>query len=414
LPTGPEAIIFDHSVLLGSSCNPQIDNELRDLLWQLKDMEFALTVFTTHPQDIQRGLESKGFPRADLVLNQEDVGVKKGSPRWVQLAAHRLGVQAWQMAYIGDDERDWRSAINGAVCYLQAAWAGTLPDRLSSLVVRRPAEVFIYLSHYLLTPPRWTYSLDVPEYGLCVRSLLPGPARLPATRPPSFTLRQVFSQDLDANIGGASARDLLMLHALSSLYLEGLIVPRSIFAVYPSHTPGQISPRLESYLGPAASLFGAFFKPDLLVRAVEVVDTSEERGQGRHGNVSFAVQTNSVHVNPNERDLLEKGNRNVVVFDDFTTTGMSLEWARNLLYTAGARKVILMTIGKWGRTPFGRTHRLHLPRPTETIHPYELHTYDSDRTFSVKYLDMRRDDNAEVIIRTSFEHRKNGSNFPLD
>jgi hypothetical protein len=413
LPTGLEAVIFDHSVLLKSGYDSQLDDELRDLLSQLVDLGFALVVFSSNAYDIQEKLLDKGFPPADLVLFERDVGAKKGSPRWVVEAARHLEVQAWQMVYVGDDDRDWKSAINGAVCYLQAAWAGSLPDRLTSLVVRRPDDVFKYLTHYLMTPPRWTYSLDVAKYGLHMRSLLPGHVQLPATHPPWFTLKRVFTHDLSVDLGGASARDLLMLHALSSLYLEGLIEPRSIFAVYPSHTPGEVSPRLESYLNPAASLFGARFMKDLLVREVEVVDTSVERGKKHYDRVTFSVQTNSVRVNPDRSGLFEGGYRNVVVFDDFTTTGMSLEWARNLLYAAGANMVILMTIGKWGRSSFGQTHRLHTPRDGVAIDPYALDTY-SDEDFAIKPLDMNRDEKAEMVIRTSFEHRKNGSSYPLE
>ncbi|MFJ9847653.1 hypothetical protein ACIRYZ_46025, partial [Kitasatospora sp. NPDC101155] len=51
--------------------------------------------------------------------------------------------------------------------------------------------------------------------------------------------------------------------------------------------------------------------------------------------------------------------------DDFTTAGMSLEWARILLTKAGAAQVIGLTIGKY-RKP----HTFYIPRPGVVIDPY--------------------------------------------
>jgi len=38
-----------------------------------------------------------------------------------------------------------------------------------------------------------------------------------------------------------------------------------------------------------------------------------------------------------------------LVVDDFTTGGLTFEWARNILYAAGANDVIGVAIGKFGR-----------------------------------------------------------------
>ena len=142
----------------------------------------------------------------------------------------------------------------------------------------------------------------------------------------------------------------------------------------------------------------------------EAIDTSRERGaarrENRPANVSFLDQANTVHINQARRKVLSRDNRNVVVFDDFTTTGMSLEWARNLLYSAGAGRVVIMTIGKYGRTPCGKSHRVHLLCPGAAIRPYEPAEYDVESLFNDSFEAMQESKAAESIVRTSFERLK--------
>lgn len=59
----------------------------------------------------------------------------------------------------------------------------------------------------------------------------------------------------------------------------------------------------------------------------------------------------------------------VIVFDDFTTTGSSLEWARNLFVAAGARQVIALTIGK-----YSSRYATYDPNPGVSIDPFVLST----------------------------------------
>jgi hypothetical protein len=62
--------------------------------------------------------------------------------------------------------------------------------------------------------------------------------------------------------------------------------------------------------------------------------------------VTIATQARTVHVGERYRDKLT--GKTVVVFDDFTTHGMSLEWARLLLTAAGVGRIVMLTVGKYG------------------------------------------------------------------
>jgi hypoxanthine phosphoribosyltransferase len=230
----------------------------------------------------------------------------------------------------------------------------------------------------------------------------------------TFTLQEVFGHTgRDVQIGDNSARNLLMLHALAGLYLEGFISPNSLFAVYPSHSPGRINDNLRGFLDPVSKLFGGYFKDDLLVRAVPAIDTSLERWKARterrEPDVSFADQTNTVHVNPDYAKTIRTKDRTILVFDDFTTSGRSLDWARSLLLAAGAGRVVLMTVGKYP----GPYHECYTPRSTETIAPFSRKDYDPDADFRTLSVRMREDTSTRRVIETSFERIRGNLDYPV-
>jgi hypothetical protein len=205
-----------------------------------------------------------------------------------------------------------------------------------------------------------------------------------------------------------------MLHALAGLYLEGFISRNSLFAVYPSSTPGKINDRLGGFLGPVSKLFGGYFREDLLMRAVPGKDTSLERVRARQEDrppdVSYADQTNTVHVNPAYEKTIRSRNRTVLVFDDFTTSGKTLDWARNLLRAGGATRVVLMTVGKYPGPYFER----YLPVADDIIEPYEHKIYDTSRDFAVTEVRMREDASVREIVATSFQHLRDDRDYPLE
>jgi len=140
-----------------------------------------------------------------------------------------------------------------------------------------------------------------------------------------------------------------MLFVLANAYLEGLLPAHSFFCIYPGSKRGTVSEKLKGYLDKAAKLFHGYYREDLLIRACDAPDTSIERWRARQtgseADVSIATQATTVHIGDNYRDKLN--GKNVVVFDDFTTQGMSLEWARIMLSAAGAGRIVLLTVGKY-------------------------------------------------------------------
>lgn len=104
-----------------------------------------------------------------------------------------------------------------------------------------------------------------------------------------------------------------------------------MFCVYPSSSKGRVSELLEPYLEQAKVIVGSKYTSDqLLEQVVSAPDTSRIRARAKGGvpseDISIAAQARTVRVNPKYRGKL--AGRTVIIFDDFTTEGKSLEWAR--------------------------------------------------------------------------------------
>lgn len=402
-------MIFDHSTILDQ--NPATTTGLREVQNALHALGVKTVVFSTHAISNFAGrIAACGYPPVDLLLTRADVGINKGSPQWVTEAAARLGLPVHRFFYLGDDERDWRTAINSGILYLHAGWTGSLPVGVTAFVTPDPAHLWRFLTHFFLPPSRWQYSLADPARRLCVRGLLNATVRLAADPPHgTFSLQDIFTYENARQVGGTNARDLLMMHAIANLCAEGLIISGCRFAVYPSSTPGTPNPTFTEFLGPASCFFHGWLREDMLHRAVQAIDSSMARANGQ--SVSFSNQTNTVHVHPDYEGSVHLAGKRIIVFDDFTTSGMSLEWARLLLDAAGADQVVLVTFGKYGRNhPLRHGH--YQPPARRPVRPYQLNNY-ADHEFGHTALPMVCDDVGRDVTRAMFGHWAQQQPYPV-
>jgi hypothetical protein len=376
-----KAVIFDYKTLLFTP-GSQEARAAREVVEWLRAQGLLWCLFTTGPlpRPQVEQLQAIGYPGFNAHVSLKDIpsGKRRGSPDWVDVAAQKLGVKRNETLYIGSTSLDWRTAINAGVLYLHALWAAPVPPGTTTLTIQSPREIRHIVETYLSGPPHWSYSLDGSNWKL--RSLLPASAVLPSTSPNStFKLQDVFTYDKTIGVGVDDARDVLMLFVLASAYLEGLIPANPLICVYPSSRRGKVNGQLKDYLNKAAKIFHGYYKDDLLVRAVDAPDTSLARWRasqsGVAANISIVTQASTVHLGAKYRGKLR--GKTVIVFDDFTTKGMSLEWARLLLDSGGAENIILLTIGK-----YGSTYTRYEMAPTATLTPFALNATLQDSDFT--------------------------------
>ncbi|MFJ5882597.1 hypothetical protein [Kitasatospora cineracea] len=359
-----QAVVFDYKALFKAGTT-QPHPDAAQLLHVLDQQGLAWVLLTSRPIDAAAICAAAGLPQPALHLSQEDIPGRKarGSNLWLDQAAERLGLRNNQLVIVGTTEWDWRTGINAGVLYIHARWASALTEPIDALGADDPAHLYWLVDRHLLHEPQWLFALDDEKRSLRVRSLFQPDETFPGTSPTSFNLKTIFTYDRKVTVGDESARDILMVHLLCSAFLDGSLPSRAWFCVYPSSTPGQVNDQLAEFLEVAKVMTGGYYKGDLLVRAAQATDTSVARATGRHDTVSIATQATTVHLNPKYQRTV-KG-KTVIVFDDFTTEGMSLDWARNLLTKAGARQVIGVTIGKY-RKPY----TVFTPRPGVTINAF--------------------------------------------
>lgn len=386
-------ILFDHTVLQKGLDN--FPNEFPHFWNELRGRGLRLVALATRPVRLallQLRFHQQGLHQPDLLLSRKDIpGQKnKGSPAWIETASERLGVQPHEMTYVGDDVWAWRTAMNGGVLYLHALWSEPPRDIPCAIGVNRPQDLLVFLDHMLLRPPMWTFRSDSNRVHL--RCLLPASTELPGDDQ-SFRLQDIFTYNrTNITVGGTPALHLLMLHALGNLYAEGLICPGTYFCIYPPHAPGETNPVLDGFLGPATAFFARSYKREWIRRFSPAPDTSRLRARG--GRAEFIDQTNTVCLDATAYNALRRG-PTVIVFDDFTTDGMSLGWAQNLLLAAGADKVVLVAIGK-----YGRRHSRYIPRIR--IHPFEEARYEPS-DFERQLLHFAPDSDAETTVKRLFK-----------
>src|SRR4029077_13793975 len=119
------------------------------------------------------------------------------------------------------------------------------------------------------------------------------------------------------------------------------------------------------------------------------------RRDGRMPAVSIETQANSVIIKDKYKRSLK--NRDVVVFDDFTTVGYSLDWARNLLRAAGAASIVLVSIGK-----YSSRHALFAAIDPSAIKPFTVGSYKAE-DFSRTDCQLTHDEEALRIVTASFQ-----------
>ena len=233
------AVVIDYKAVLSSA--GRAHDGIADFLRWLDGRDIAFVLLTTDPLDAAAALTAAGLPPPALHLSRDDIPGKpaRGSGAWLQTVADRLTLRTNQIAIVGTSEWDWYTGINAGVVHVHARWANHVHDNKGMLTLSAdvPADVAELLEHFFLDEPRWAFAYDDPDRSFTIRSLLPPNVRFPHTAGRTFELQDVFTRGRTITVGAQDARDILMLHLLSSAYLDGTLPHRSLFCVYPSSSP---------------------------------------------------------------------------------------------------------------------------------------------------------------------------------
>jgi hypothetical protein len=248
-----------------------------------------------------------------------------------QYVLNKMGWDATETLYIGASENDMRTAVNGNLLFLRAAWYANKTDY--GFEFSTPKDIARFINTFCLRDHLWCFQVEDGKFSYY--ALAPF-----STMKPEYTL---YSEDARAAAKfGKGHPDFWVGALVSSLYFSGIHQKIDYIAVYPGHKQGSGN----AIMNDAMSIFGKCFRkaflPDLIVRHTTSTKSQTARNSGIP--IDHINQLNTIYLNPNPTkgegkryaaSPVKRG-KTVLVIDDICTRGYSLEAARAYIEQTGA------------------------------------------------------------------------------
>lgn len=285
-----------------------------------------------------------------------------------------MGWKSTETLYIGASENDMQTAVNGSLLFLRATWWAHKTNY--GFEFSTPKDIARFIDTFCLRDHLWCHEIhdnDFHFYALAPFS----------TMKEEYTL---YSSDARAAAKhGLGHPDFWTGALISSLYFSGIHEKITYVSVYPGHKAGFGNNIMDN----AISLFGKCFRknyiPDLIIRHTQSLKSQDARNSGKV--IDHANQLNTICLNPTPQRTptakyktppLGRG-KTVLLIDDITTKGFSLESARAYIEQTGA-KVIMVSWLKTINTdivtlaPFQKFNP-YVPNKFENILTAKVHSY---------------------------------------
>lgn len=321
----------------GTLLLPNPSPEVGEFLKSIETLGITLAVASnsTRTSVVNRFLAA-GINVPKIIVTPQDTGEKKPSPKFVDEIIRRAGVARTEVAYLGDDDRtDIFCAINSRVLPFSAHYSNDAKPREYGIPVYQPKSLSDYLQTFGKQPPPlfgWTYNSGAID----ARALIYSQGDL------LQTLISVLKNQQDVRIGSksVSVRTLLFHYLIIQCYMSGLVSQMDYVTVYPGHLLGSTNLLLEEFSQYMQKSFKTLYLPHLIVRHTNA-QQSRMAGSGRN----IFEQFKTIHINPQYQEKIH--GKNLLVLDDYTTSGFSFETARQMLLQAGVGRVTTIAIAKW-------------------------------------------------------------------
>lgn len=330
--------------------------------------------------------------------------INKGSKEWIQYLSSEYQIYPNQVVYLAHNRQDWLTAINGGALYIHCKWAS--PDTRYRQEVFKVGNIdtFIHFWKCFLDSQvtLWVSQLnerDDKGNQVTFRSLLDVNERLACderedNKGKFFKLNDLYTYDEHIRMHKVPAEYFLMMFSAIQLWRENLLKPNSIVIAFPSSEANKESVHIKPFIKAMSSIFRINYKSTHVVRWMNTLDKSKEKAlaksEGRNPNISFAKELNTLKIG---HDLSGK---QVVVIDDFNTSGTSFEAARNILLQANCSVSVFCSIGKYPGSYSVRTIN------KEGFDPYSESDKISDRDVSEKPISVSKNDESSRKIAQLF------------
>jgi hypothetical protein len=354
---------------------PSPTNEHRYLVDALPSLGMKLAVVSNalSRSTIEMRFHLAGLPQPDFIVARDEVLMaRKPSPAFIRKLKELANVQEREMVYLGDDDvTDIMCAINAGILPFAAKYSE--PSLQYGRPVHSPSDFLTYLQTFGVQDAPyfgWQCDFRCQDTGtmIDIRALYGNHDALGLTA----MLKKVLKDQQDVRVGRQriSLRAILFDYLVSQIYLSGLNSEVDLVTVYPGHRSDSANPLLQQFSRNLSLIFRERFIPDLLIRHQ---NAAESKTQGKNRNIFEQFRT--IHVNSTHRNKVV--GKRVLILDDFTTAGYSLETARRMLLQGGAQKVTCIAIAKFRQRNVG-THITHQWDPFQpcTLTEHDIETFE--------------------------------------
>jgi len=279
------------------------------------------------------------------VVTRREVGISKGSPRWIEHIRQLTGLATNELLYVGDSRQDMITASHSKVVYIHAAWTGT--TSAYGFQAPAPGWVAAVVAHIFRKQHPWGWTLSQPaDGGRTIRQLALVDVNVVKQEAIQNDLLAMLKDRREPLVGLMPLREFVILHLTASIYADGLQDQTDTWGTMPSHD-GQRTGGMAHSLDTVAKLFRDHYDGELLIRHRPAQHSSDARNQ--HGmSGAIANQVATLHLNPAAMGKI--AGRTVLLIDDFLTKGVSTGVGRLLLRMGEAKDVVTVATGKYGLT----------------------------------------------------------------
>lgn len=334
-------VICDGDGTLGLPTPPK---EILELLTRMNELNIGLAVATNSTLSVIRSKFGKsGLSMPQIIVTPSDVDARKPSPKFIQYISENTGIQPREMVYLGDDDKtDIFCAINARVLPFASLYSNTGQPKYG-LPVDNPLAFLRYLEAYgMQDDPFFGWSLIQPDNLLEIHALIGEHNRIGLTAPLKTLLKD--KQEVQVGPKHNSFGSILFHYFLSQSYLSGLIQNIDLVTVYPGHSKNSQNKILAQFSHILEKIQKNKFLPDLLIRHTTTSASHATSGATR----DIYQQLSTIKLNDSYQSRIKE--KRILVLDDFTTSGNSLETARLMLLNGGAQSVIGLAFAKYRNT----------------------------------------------------------------
>lgn len=297
---------------------------------------------------------------------------------------------AKNIIFIGSSDEDLYLTAPKKVLIINPGWSvkkGGLPAKYS-ITLESPLQLLEAIK-IIANQNKWYFELDIDENTKLLALTSANTYNKDTTE---VEILEGFQRLLKS--GDRKYFNTLYFHLISGVMKNDLLREVGLWGNFPSST-GKMNEEIEELKERCRYLTGLKMKEPLFIRHT-TVPKSHHTDHHTRLSEGCTKHFDSIHLNPYYSKRI-KG-KVVCVIDDYTTNGISFETARNLLFNAGAKKVILLALGRYKK---GR----------EGIYQYENYEFKGDITtnkygyklLSREYIYGNYDDSAREEVKRIYE-----------